>query len=99
MSLRNTAELPERFLNSGTQRFKGFGKTQRHAFDVAIRQDAVEERVIESLSGDLHTQFITHREVTGRQSSRVMLLIKKDRFSGAMQTAPLAHASLKSAPC
>ena len=99
MPLRHSTKFPERFLNACAQRFKGFGKAQRHAFDVAVRQDAVEQRVIKSLSGDLHTQLIAHREVTGGQSSRVMLLIKENRLSGAMQTAPLAHASLKSATC
>ena len=59
----------------------------------------MKKRVVESMSGDLHAEFIAHREVTGGQSSGVMFLIKEDRFSGAMQTAPLAHASLKSATC
>jgi hypothetical protein len=97
MPLRNTAEFPEGLLDAGTQRFKRFGKAQRHTFGIAVRQHTVVKRVVESLSGDLHAEFIAHREVTGGDSSRMMLLIKEDRLSGTMQTAPLAHASLKSA--
>ena len=93
------AKVPERFLNAGTERFKRFGKTKRDAFDVAVRQHAMEKGVIESVPGELHAEFIAHRKVTGGQSSRVMLLIKEDRLAGAMQTSPLTYSSLKSATC
>ena len=93
------AKVPERFLNAGTERFKRFGKTERDAFDVAVRQHAMEKGVIESVPGELHAEFIAHRKVTGGQSSRIMLLIKEDRLAGAMQTSPLTYSSLKSATC
>jgi hypothetical protein len=94
---RYASKIPERFLNAGTQRFKRFRKTKRHAFDVAVREHAVEKRVLKSPSCDLHTEFIAHGKITGGQSSRVMLLIKEDRLSRTMQTAPLVHASFKCA--
>ena len=93
------SKIPERFLDARTERFKRFGKTQRHAFDVAVREDAVEKRMIESPSCDLHTEFIADRKITGGQSAWVMFLIKEDCLSGTMQTAPLVHTPFKSAPC
>ena len=54
----------------------------------AYRQYAVDQRVIESLSADLHTEFITNRKVAGGQSSGRKFLIKEDGLSGTMQTAP-----------
>ena len=92
-------KVPKRFLNAGTERFKRFGKTERDAFDVAVRQHAMEKGVIESVPCDLHAEFVAHRKVTGGQSSRIMLLIKEDRLAGPMQTSPLTHSSLKSATC
>lgn len=92
-------KVPERFLNAGTERFKRFGKTERDALDVAVRQHAVEKGVIESVPCELHAEFIAHREVTGGQSSRIMLLIKEDRLAGPMQASPLTDTSLKSATC
>lgn len=99
MPLRHTAELPERFLNAGTERFERFGKAQRHAFDIAVRQHAVEERVIESLSGDPHAEIVADREVTRCQSSRMMVLPKENRLSRTMQTPPFRHATLERATC
>jgi hypothetical protein len=96
---RHTTEFPECFLNAGTERFKRFGKAQRHAFDVAVRQHAVKECVVEVVSGDFHIELITDREVTGRQSPRVMILIEEDGLPRAMQTSPLPHAALKCATC
>jgi len=81
MPFRYASKIPERFLNAGTQRFKRFGKTKRHAFDVAVREHAVEKRVVESPSCDLYTEFIANRKITGSQSSWVMFLIKEDRLS------------------
>lgn len=91
------AKVPERFLNAGTERFERLRKTKRHALDVAVREYAVEKCVIESPSCNLHAEFIAHREVTGGQSSWVMLLIKEDRLAGTMQTSPLVHAPFKGA--
>jgi len=97
MPLRDTAEFPERFLNAGTERFKRFRKTQRDTFGVAIRQYAVEERMIKSPPGNFDTQFIADCEVTGGQSSAVMFLIKEGDFARAMQTSPLVDATFKCA--
>jgi hypothetical protein len=58
MTLRHTTEFPKRFLNAGTQRFERFGETQGHRLDVAVRQHAMKERVIESVSDDLHAKFV-----------------------------------------
>jgi hypothetical protein len=91
------AKFPERFLNSLTERFERLRKTQRHTFHIAVRQHAVEKRVIESMAGNLHPQFIAHREVTGRQASGVMVLVEEDRLPRPMQAAPLTHAALKRA--
>jgi hypothetical protein len=55
----------------------------------------VEKRVIESMAGNLHPQFIAHREVTGRQPSGVMFLVEEDRLPRPMQAPPLTHAALK----
>ena len=99
MPFGDSAKVPERFLNAGTERFKRFGKTERDAFDVTVRQHAVEKGVIESVPCDLHAEFVAHRKVTGGQPSRIMLLIKEDRLAGPMQTSPLTHTSLKSATC
>lgn len=92
-------KVPERFLNAGTECFKRFGKTERDAFDVAVRQHAMEKGVIESVPGELHAEFVAHRKVTGGQSSRIMLLIKEDRLARSMQASPLTYSSLKSATC
>ena len=99
MPFRYASKIPERFLNAGTERFKRFGKTQRYTFDVAVREDAVKKRMIESASCDLHTEVIANRKITGGQSAWVMLLIKEDGLSRTMQTPPLVHASLKRATC
>lgn len=99
MTLRDTSEFPERFLNAGTERFKRFGKTERHTFDITVRQHAVEKRVIKSLSGYLDAQFIAHGEVTGGQSSGLMLLVKEDRLTRTMQTPPPVDAPLKRSTC
>ena len=55
---------------AGTERFKRLGKTQRDAFDIAVGQHAVKERVVETLPGDLHTQLVADGEVAGRQPPR-----------------------------
>ena len=95
MPLRHAAEFPERFLNAGTERFKRLRKTQRYAFDVAVRQYAVKERVLKSLPGDLHTQLVADREVTGGQSPRMMFLVEEHRPARTMQASPSIHASLE----
>jgi hypothetical protein len=95
MPFGHAAEVPERFLNTGTERFKRLRKAQRHAFDVAVRQHAVEERVIKSLSSDLHTQLVANGEVTGGQPTRMMFLVEEHRFARAMQASPSVHTSLE----
>jgi len=55
----------------------------------------VEERVIEALSGDPHTQLVANREVTGRQSPRMMFLVEENCLARAMQTSPFVHPSLE----
>ena len=97
MPLRHAAEFPERFLNAGTERFKRLGKTQRDGFDVAVGQHAVEECVIETLPGDLHTQLVADGEVAGRQSPRIMFLTEENRLARAMQASPFVDASFKCA--
>ena len=96
MPLRNAAEFPKRFLNACAECFKGFRKTQRHTFHIAVRQHAVKECVLKSPSGNLHTQFVADGEVTGDDSPRVMLLIEEHRFPGTMQTPPLSDTTLQS---
>ena len=95
--LRHAAEFPERFLNAGTECFKRFREAQRYAFDVAVRQHAVEECVIEPVSGDLHTEFVADGEVTCRQSPGMMFLTEEYGFARAMQTSPFGDASFKCA--
>lgn len=99
MPFRHAAELPERFLNAGAERFERFRKAQRHAFDVAPGQHAVKERVIKSLPGDLHTKFIADGEVTGRQSPRMMVLTEENGLARAMQASPFVHASFECSAC
>ena len=99
MPFRHAAEFPERFLNAGTERFKRLRKAQRYAFDIAVRQHAVEERVLKSLSGNLHTQLVADGEVTGRQSPRMMFLTEENRLARTMQTSPSVHASLERSTC
>lgn len=53
--------------------------------------------MIESPPGNLDAQFIADCEVTGGQSSGIMLLIKENRLTRTMQTPPLVDAPLKSA--
>ena len=89
MPLRDSAEFPEGLLNPGTQRFEGFGKTERDAFHIAVRQHAVKECVLKSLSGNLHPQFVADREVAGRQPTGMMFLIEEHGLPGTMQTPPL----------
>jgi len=91
MPLRHSTEFPERFLNSGTECFKRFGKAQRHRFYIAVRQDAVVQCVIESCSGDRDPQLIADREVTGRQPSRMMDLAEEDRLAWTVKASPLGH--------
>ena len=98
MPQRHATELPERFLNARAQCFKRLRKTKRHTFDVAVRQHAVIERVIESIPGDLHVQLITDREVTGRPSPRMMILAEEDRLARTMKAPPLRHAAFESSP-
>lgn len=97
MPLRHAAKFPERFLNPGTQGFKRFGEAQRHTFDIAVRQHAMEERVLESRSGNLHPEFIANRKVAGRQSSGVVFLSKEDRLPRPMQTPPFCDATFQRA--
>jgi hypothetical protein len=59
----------------------------------------MEERVIESRSGDLHPEFIADCEVAGRQSPRMVVLPKEDRLPRPMQTSPFCDATLKRATC
>jgi hypothetical protein len=95
MPFGHAAEFPERFLNAGTERFKRLRKTQRYAFDVAVRQHAVKERVLKSLPGDLHTQLVADREVTGRQSPRMMFLTEENCLARTMQASPFVDASFE----
>jgi hypothetical protein len=95
MPFGHAAEFPERFLNTRTERFKRLRKAQRYAFDIAVRQHAVEERVLETLPGDLHPQCVADGEVTGRQSPRMMFLTEENRPARAMQTSPSGDASLE----
>ncbi len=97
MPFGHTAEFPERFLDTRTERLKRLGKTQRDAFDVAVRQHAVEECVIETLPGDLHPQLVADGEVTGRQPPRMMFLVEENRLARAMQASPFVDASFKCA--
>lgn len=99
MTLWDTSEFPERFLNSGIERFKRFRKTERHTFDITVRQHAVKECVIKSLSGNLYAQFIAHGEVTGGQSFGMMLLIKEDHLTRTMQTPPPVDTPLIRLTC
>jgi len=99
MPFGHATEFPERFLNAGTERFKRLRKAQRHAFNVTERQHTVEERVFKSLPGDLHTKLVADREVTGRESPRMMFLAEENRLARTMQTSPFVHAPLKGATC
>jgi len=95
MPLRHATELPERLLNAGTERLKRFRKTETHTFDIAVRQHAVEERVIESLPANLHVEPVADREVTGRQPTRMMVLAEENRLPRTVQTSPLTDTPLK----
>jgi hypothetical protein len=95
MPLRYATKLPERLLNAGTECLERFRKTEAHAFDIAVRQHAVKERVIESLPANLHAQAIADREVTGGQSTRMMILAEENRLPRTVQTSPPADTPLK----
>jgi hypothetical protein len=99
MPQRHTTEFPERFLNARAERFKRFGKTQRHTFHVAERQHAVKERVLKPLPCDLHAEFIADCEVARREPSRVVILSEKYRLPRTMQRTPFGDASFKRPPC
>lgn len=98
MTLRHTTEFPERFLNAGTQRFERFGETQGHRFDVAVRQHAMKERVIESVSGDLHAKLVANGEVTGCQSPGVVILTEDDSFPRSVKTPPFRYSTFECPP-
>jgi hypothetical protein len=57
----------------------------------------VEECVIETLPGDLHTKLVADGEVTGRQSPGMMFLTEENRLTRAMQASPFVDASFKCA--
>jgi hypothetical protein len=59
----------------------------------------VEECVLKSLAGNLHTQRVADREITGRQPSRMMFLTEENRPARTMQTSPSVHASLEGSAC
>jgi hypothetical protein len=97
MPLGHSTEFPERLLNAGTECFKRFGKAQRHGFHIAVRQDAVVQRMIESRSGDRDPQLIADREVTGCQPPRMMDLAEEDRLAWTVKASPLRHTPFKRA--
>jgi hypothetical protein len=96
---RHTTELPKRILNSLAECFEGFGETQRNGFDVAVRQHAVKERVLESRSGNLHVQRIANGEIACRESSRVVILRKENRLVGTVDRSPIGDPSLERSAC
>jgi hypothetical protein len=98
MPLGDTTEFPERFLNAFTERLERFGETERDRFDVAVRQDAVKQSVIESHSGDLDPEIIADGEIACREPSGMMLLGKEDGLARSMESSPLGDPALESSP-
>lgn len=94
----DSAEFPERFLNAGTERLEGLRETQRHTLLIAECQHAVIEQMVKSQTSDLHAQVIAVGEVTGSQSSRMMLLTEVHRLPGAMHASPLIDTPLERPP-
>lgn len=93
----HTAEIPECLLDTCAQCLKRFRKTQRHTFHIAVRQHAVKEHVVKTLSGNPDAQIVAHSEVTGRETPGVMFLIEEHRLPRPVQTSPPIDATLQRA--
>jgi len=92
---RSATELPEGVLNSLAECFEGFGETKRHGFNVAVGQHAVKERVFESRSGDLHTEFVADGEVARGEASGVMILGKEYGLVRSVNRSPVGNTTLE----
>jgi len=99
MLSRHAAKLPEGVLNSLAECFKGFGETQRDGFDVAVRQHAVEERMVKSRSGDLDSERVTDREVACGEASWVVILWEENGLVRSVDGSPARDAALESSAC
>ena len=98
MAFGHAAELPEGFLNPGGECLERFGETQRNRLHVRVRQHAMKQRMIKPKPGDRHPKVIHHCEVAGRESSRMMHLLKHHRLSGARKASPFGHPPLECSP-
>jgi len=96
---RYAAKLPKRILNSRAECFKGFGETQRYRFEVAVRQHAVKEGVLESHSGDLHPEIVADGEIARGKTAGVVILRKEHGFVRSVDRSPIGDPSLERSAC
>ena len=97
MLLRDATELPERFLDSFSERLKGFAEADADRFHVRIGQDKVIHQVRECFPSNGHAQIFHMREIGLGSFTRGMPLFKDDFLRFAMQRFPLGDMSLQSA--
>lgn len=58
----------------------------------------MKQRMVKSFTRDPNGEFVTHREVAGGESSRMMHLPEEDRLCRPVQASPPSHAPLKGSP-
>lgn len=95
MTLRNPAELPERFLDPLAEGLERLRETERYRLDVGVSQHAVKQHVIEPRLGDRYVELIHDREVTRGDLAGLMHLWEHHRFAGALGASPKSHTSLE----
>jgi hypothetical protein len=95
---RNTAEFPDRVLESVRQRLERFRGTHRHRFPIRVRQHEVVDEVVERLTLNGDGQIIHGREVGTGEIAGVMDLREHRLAARSERGPPVSHLSLESPP-
>ena len=95
MSKWNSAELPQRMLQTIAQRLKTLRVTKIHGFPVRVRQHEVVNQVLQRLACDGHVEAGHVCEVGRSEVTGMMRLAEEDFLRGTFGGSPLLDATLK----
>jgi hypothetical protein len=94
----HAAQFPKGLLESAADRLERFGKADRHELPIRVGEGEVIQQVVERLAIDGDSQRVHVGEVRRPQPAGLMHLGKHDRLMGAVQTTPVADATLEGPP-
>jgi hypothetical protein len=92
---RHCAERPQRALDTGRQRLKGFAERDRHPRPVAITEHELKQQVREGLAGDRHAEVGRMREIDRGFATGHRDLLEEHLGLDAVLRPPIAKAPLE----